>query len=423
MTETYRDRIDAISLSDADKASLLARLDASLDAYEAPPAYAAERVGAPHADLSVAPAAKKGRKRLTSAGIMTIVAASLLGSTAYAVTQGIISVPEAVSHVFSAGPAPIEIANRIGRPIGASDTSNGVTLSADAVMGDRDNLAVVYSIVREDGQPFNWPASVSADCDVATASKTADDFDSPTCPMWQSDGDDGPQWDSDSTPDGIERSSYFFDADPADPAIQYVSMWHFSGLKEPLAGTTYRFAPKNLVSTAWKDGGADNDEIMLAEGSWDLSFEIGYEDLGRDIDVSGTVVDNELGEPANLTSVSLSPLAIDYSFEIAGKDAFDRAESDSVNQSDDYLTREERDAMPHGFLLEDGESFVSSPHTDVSLRLNDGTNLGIVFSGLVASYDKERDVTVFSANAFLPRIVDLDTVEKVVINGAQIALR
>ena len=35
MTETYRDRIDALSLSDADKASLLARLDASLDAYEA----------------------------------------------------------------------------------------------------------------------------------------------------------------------------------------------------------------------------------------------------------------------------------------------------------------------------------------------------------------------------------------------------
>ena len=42
----------------------------------------------------------------------------------------------------------------MGVPVGASDTHNGVTITADAIIGDAYSYAVVYSIAREDGQPL-----------------------------------------------------------------------------------------------------------------------------------------------------------------------------------------------------------------------------------------------------------------------------
>lgn len=49
------------------------------------------------------------------------------------------------------GGAQTELVDSIGVPIGASSTVGGYTLSAEAVIGDRYNLAIVYSLTRDDG--------------------------------------------------------------------------------------------------------------------------------------------------------------------------------------------------------------------------------------------------------------------------------
>lgn len=49
------------------------------------------------------------------------------------------------------GGAQTQIVENIGVPINASTTVAGYTLTADAVIGDRYNIAVVYSLRREDG--------------------------------------------------------------------------------------------------------------------------------------------------------------------------------------------------------------------------------------------------------------------------------
>lgn len=49
------------------------------------------------------------------------------------------------------GNAQTELVDSVGVPIGASCTANGYTLTADAVIGDKYNMAVVYSLEREDG--------------------------------------------------------------------------------------------------------------------------------------------------------------------------------------------------------------------------------------------------------------------------------
>lgn len=49
------------------------------------------------------------------------------------------------------GSAQTELVDSIGVPVGASVTVEGYTLSADAIIGDRYNLAIVYTLTREDG--------------------------------------------------------------------------------------------------------------------------------------------------------------------------------------------------------------------------------------------------------------------------------
>lgn len=52
------------------------------------------------------------------------------------------------------GGAQTELVDSIGVPVGASATVEGYTLSADAIIGDRYNLAIVYTLTREDGGPI-----------------------------------------------------------------------------------------------------------------------------------------------------------------------------------------------------------------------------------------------------------------------------
>ena len=52
------------------------------------------------------------------------------------------------------GGAQTEIVDKIGKPIGATVTADGYTLTADAVIGDQYNVAIVYTLSRDDGQPI-----------------------------------------------------------------------------------------------------------------------------------------------------------------------------------------------------------------------------------------------------------------------------
>ena len=64
--------------------------------------------------------------------------------------------------MFGGGPAETEIIDRIGYPIGASATSNGVTITADAIMGDTYSYAIVYSIRQDDGSPWSATETLAA---------------------------------------------------------------------------------------------------------------------------------------------------------------------------------------------------------------------------------------------------------------------
>ena len=94
----------------------------------------------------------------------------------------------------------------MGVPIGASDTADGVTITADAIIGDTYSYAVVYSIARDDGQPLAENMT----------------------PLGGTDGPLPLTFDQANTFIGMlggsHGTAYFYDANPADNAIQYVEM-------------------------------------------------------------------------------------------------------------------------------------------------------------------------------------------------------
>ena len=86
------------------------------------------------------------RIALIAAAAVLVLAVGTAGAT------GILrSAAEVFSPLFGGAPAQTEIIDKIGYPVGASDTDNGVTVTADAVMGDAYNAVIVYTISRDDG--------------------------------------------------------------------------------------------------------------------------------------------------------------------------------------------------------------------------------------------------------------------------------
>ena len=82
------------------------------------------------------------------------VAAALLMTMGVGAAVTLTPAGEVFASIFGNSPAQTEIMDRMGVPIGASDTADGVTITADAIIGDTYSYSVVYSIARDDGQPL-----------------------------------------------------------------------------------------------------------------------------------------------------------------------------------------------------------------------------------------------------------------------------
>ena len=108
----YKNALDELHFSEEAKNRMVDRLLESAEQPEKPAVHRVRRF-----------------PRIAAVG----VAAALVLSIGAGATGILKSASEAFAGVF--GPtADTEIIDRIGRPIGASDTSNGVTVTADAIL-------------------------------------------------------------------------------------------------------------------------------------------------------------------------------------------------------------------------------------------------------------------------------------------------
>lgn len=377
--DDYRTSIDELRFSEEAKARMATRL-----------ADAAIREQSTGSRVVLA-----RRKRLPLAAAVAALALFLaLGGIAYA-SGAFVSVPQFVSHLFG-GEAKVEIVDKIGHPIGVAQSSNGVTVSADAIVGDKSSVAVVFSIAKDDGTPFEnievldnglLPLGFTEDLDV-----------------------DFPLVTKVTQGMGATGSSYFYDADPTDNAIQLVETRTYDGLGDAtLVGRTMTARFEDL--TLYGEG----EPVVIATGSWKLSFPLEYEDSSIELpcgqtfelaafhedDVAGTK--NELAPiQATVDELSISPIALHMRYTADQKVEWTSGESGRQSEHDSQLS----DALLG---------------VRVTVNLSDGTTVEAESYGSGA-ISADGDVAHCETGIFFNQILDLDDVASITIGGTTIGL-
>lgn len=169
------------------------------------------------------------------------------------------------------GGAQTEIVDKIGIPIGASTSVNGYTLTADAIIGDRYNVAIVYTLSSDDGQPIPEDTYFQEwNTNILGASSGGGSL----CPV----------------------------RDEEDPnVIHFVESWNRHA---PLIGRIVNVSFSNLAVYN-KD-----EDIMLSEGTWDLTFTLRYDDASEKLSVKDLYATDEGGCYYKVEKVLLSPVGL-----------------------------------------------------------------------------------------------------------------
>ncbi len=280
--DSYTASMDGLRFSDEAKARMVEALrEAEKNARPKAPA-----------EILTMPARRPRRHALRWARVAAGLTLALVlgGGTTVAVAAGVLPNPaDVLSDVFGGAPAQTELLNDVGRPIAASATSNGVTVTAEAVVGDRSNFTVVYDV----------------------------EFDDPSVLEGIEPGEDGTLplvADATRYVDGASGGgggSWFYDADPGDGTIQYAetmgfTTWNGAGI----IGRTMRFSMSEIRAYDVEGG-----YTTLVTGDWSLKFEMNYVDTTVDLPAGQKTTWQGAGVTIDAVAVSSVGVTVDYTID------------------------------------------------------------------------------------------------------------
>ena len=357
--KTYHDQMDSLSFTDTQKAAMTDRL------------LAAANAPAP-------------RRRPVRRAAVAIAAAAALALSVTAGATGVLKpVGEAFAGLFGVRtPAQTEVIDHIGYPIGASDTDNGVTVTADAILVDRYSYAVVYSVVRTDGSPL----FEGLDAYPGYTGPLPVHFEDWTLELPSSHG-------------GAHGTSYFIDQDPTEPSIQFVETMMTD---VPLAQGAAKVHFQNLGMETY-DG--ETGQVLTAAsipGTWDLAFEFRFEDCSVDLPAGQTFDLN--GMVATLDDLVLSPLSLQVNYTVDSEVVWDhQALPDGRESAHDAQTYE--------------DYFGSLP---ILVTLSDGSVLDLTYAG--GSIEPAGGKTVCQKGEVFENILPLEDVVSVTVGDVTIPM-
>lgn len=321
----------------------------------------------------IAPAQPARRRPLGRMAVAAIAAASILTVGAGAAVLKLAS--DAFAPVF--GTSQTEIIDKIGRPIGASDTVDGVTITADAILGDRNNLNMIFTITKDDGTPWNLSDKQTLTFEHADNNLV------------------------ERAHSGGGGASWFIDEDPTDNVLQYVQQMTIHGDTGIPMGMTKQTMENLCVYNA-----ETQSFDSLAKGKWTLRFDVQYEDSSVDLIDQPFTVETR-GGTASIESVCVSPIG----FNVTGT-------YESVNAE----TRKLLDAepAPSGRLTEEtGHDRL----TDLSivLHLKDGSEMDLrEYAGSGSQNGKHPTFQIGSG--FSDAILPLEEMESITVGGVSLPI-
>ena len=311
---------------------------------------------------------KRGKRPMFRTALIAAVMAAVLAVGASA--AGILPNPaEVFAPLFGGTVAQTEVIDKIGRPIGASDTDNGITITAEAIMGDQYNAVIVYTISRDDGERF-FPEGENLDNR-----------------MLMMGGFGGTSWGR----GGGHGSAWFVDEDPEDNRIQYVET--ISSDVSLTKGT----ASAEFVDLRCMAPEADRDEVLYS-GRWKLRFEVDYEDCSVRLGGGETV--SQDGINFTIDEVSVSPIAVRAAYTADLAVVWDSSAS-SGRQSPEDARQAQR-------YLE---------NIEILLTKTDGTVIDLSGSGGGITPDYEANISRCTKGQVLDEIIPLEDLQSISVGG------
>lgn len=279
------------------------------------------------------------------------------------------SAAEVLGPIFGASSAQTEIIDKIGYPVGASDTDNGITITAEAVMGDRYNAAIVYTVCRDDGTAL-LPDGVSAESLLVRGGGTDVQILG-----------------------GSHGGSWFVDEVPGDDRVQIVQT--VSSDQELIgAGATAEF--ENLY---WWDE-SKGESVPVLEGHWKFRFDLDYEDSAFTLDGGQTFAQN--GMTFTIDEITLSPVAIKVDYTVD-------QEVEWSNSGSGQMADEDQAAMKRYF-----------ENVEILLTKMDGTVVD--FSGAGGSVSPQDGTTVCSKGTVFSQIIPVEEMASLSVGGVEFSL-
>ncbi len=309
-------------------------------------------------------AAPRRRKPVWRTALIAAAVAAVLAVGAGA-TGVLKTAVEALSPIFGGSVAQTEVIDKIGRPIGASDTDNGITITADAIIGDAYNAAIVYTIRRDDGTPL-LPEGANEKGLLM--------------------GGFGGTWLK--VTGGSHGSAWFVDEVPGDDTIQLVQT---ISADVPISKRTATAEFENL--RGWDD--AAGEAVTLIEGHWKFRFDVDYEDSSVTLGSGETFTQD--GMTFTVNSVSISPIAVRVSYTVDSE----------VQWSDAPSGREpEEDRIQSQRYFE---------NVEILLTKKDGAVIDLSNSG--GSIKPDHGVTVCDKGEVFDEIIPLEELESISVGG------
>lgn len=249
-------------------------------------------------------AGKRNRRAKWHPGRMAAAAACLCCLLTVTAEAAGIPTPlsQLLSPIFGGSVAQTEVIDRIGRPINASDTDNGVTVSAEAIIGDRYNACIVFSFRREDGQcilPEGTPVNalqLGGFGDVVMIRQG-----------------------------GTHGTARFVDLVPGDNELHYL---YSINADQPLNKGTAKATFEDLY--AYPE--FQEQSVKILEGKWKFRFDVNYEDSAIQL-AAGECFERE-GVQFTITEVQLSPIAVRVAYEADTEAIWSNAPSGRLPEED-----------------------------------------------------------------------------------------
>lgn len=221
---------------------------------------------------------------------VTAVLAIVIGGAGTAMATGVLPLPsDMLSDIFDGPASQTEIIDRIGRPVGASCSNNGVTVTADAIMGDKDMVTIAYTLT------FDDPGALKKLSEPGENGTIAGSVDGNV----YVDGEHGGQ-----------GQSWLIDKNPNDSSIQYFAQ--FSVESPGLMGRTVRTHINSLVVP--RAGKELPEYKKILTGPWDLKFQLNYEDTSVTIPAPKSV--NFNGTKATIQEATVSCVGVSVRYNI-----------------------------------------------------------------------------------------------------------